>query len=89
MNLYQVELKIFATAYIKASSEDEAIAAAKELQGQSPAIADSEGDIPISGLAFNDPELPDVSISPAMTIGSVSGNVEVAEEDISEEQETS
>ena len=69
MNVYQVEVTIHATAYIKANTPEEAIAKAKELEDRSPEILDADGDVPISGARYDDPDLPDVSLSPAMTIG--------------------
>lgn len=68
MNLYSIDVQIAATAYIKANSEAEARAKAAALKDENPAILDSEGDVEISGASFDDPSLPDVSLSPAMTI---------------------
>jgi hypothetical protein len=69
--LYAVDLKLCATAYIKARNSAEAMSIAKSLANQSPSLLDSEGDIPVSGLQYRDPALPDVSLSPAMTIHGV------------------
>lgn len=66
--LYSVEVMICATAYIMATSEDDALAQANGLKHQSPAIQDSGGEVPVSGLRYDDPRLPPVSLSPAMTI---------------------
>lgn len=67
MKLYSVDVAICATAYIKADSHAEALAAARELYLASPDILDSGGDLPVSGTRYSDPDLPDVSLSPAMT----------------------
>lgn len=66
--VYSIDVKLYATAYIKADSPEEAIAKARDLTWDSPDISDSDGTVPISGLPFHDPDLPDVSLSPAMTI---------------------
>lgn len=85
MNLYSIEMKICATAYIKAKSADEAIEIAKSLANLCPDIADHSGDVPISGGALSDPCLPDVSLSPAMTIhGPWGKHVELIAENIPE-----
>ncbi len=68
--VYSVEMMVCATAYIKASSPAEALAKARALDGSCPAILDSGGDVPVSGLQLTDPKLPDVSLSPMMTIHS-------------------
>ena len=85
MNLYQVEIPIHATAYIKANSPEEALAKARELKDGSPDIPGSDGDVPISGRQYDDPDLPEISFSPAMTIGEIShDHAELAEKDIPE-----
>ncbi|TGT64038.1 MULTISPECIES: hypothetical protein [unclassified Mesorhizobium] len=83
MNLYSIELKICATAYIKAETEEAALAKAKELVGDGIELREDEyAELPISGKRYDDEDLPDVSLSPAMTIDSLwSENVELAEED--------
>jgi hypothetical protein len=68
MNLYQVELKICGTAYIKAESEKEAMEIAKKLNMDCLELTPQDGEVPISGLDFKNPSLPGVSLSPAMTI---------------------
>lgn len=66
MNLYSVELRLAATAYVKAESPEEALERAKTLIGD-PLELESD-DETISGRKYDDPELPEVSLSPAMTI---------------------
>lgn len=68
MPLYSIDVKLYATAYIKARSPGEALKIARELKDCSPSILDHAGDVPVCGAIFSDPELPDVSLSPAMTI---------------------
>lgn len=68
-NIYTVDVRLYATAYIRASSAKEALEIAKrELSGEFIEVAEQrESDIPITGERFS-PEMPDVSLSPAMTI---------------------
>lgn len=79
MKLYQVEMKLCATAYIKASSKQEALAKAQALKDLSPTILDHYADVPVSGLDFDNPDLPEISLSPAMCIhGPWDDHVELA-----------
>lgn len=72
MKLYQADIPIWATAYVRANSPEEAkakiIAAAKDRAFEFE--EDDDEELPISGKSFDDPELPDVSLSPAMSTGS-------------------
>lgn len=71
MKVYRRDVMICATVYIKASSPE---AADKVLRGiemsglQVSEDQDYEGGTPISGARFDDPNLPKISLSPAMTI---------------------
>lgn len=67
--LYRIEVKLCATAYIKADSAESAKKAAKNLNGAWIVTDNSEeeGDVAVCGLPFNHPRLPDTSLSPAMT----------------------
>lgn len=68
IKLYRVDVKLCATAYIKAASEAEAMTIAKGMNGDCIFTdAGLESDVPVTGLPYSDPELPDVSLSPAMT----------------------
>lgn len=66
-SIYRIDVKVWATAYIRADSAEEATEIAKGLKQQGLEVSDAGGDIEISGLQYDDPELPDVSLSPAMT----------------------
>lgn len=76
MTLYRIDIKIAATAYIKADTPEAALEVAKDWGRDlcSPVIRAPHhedawlGEVPISGRRFNDAALPDASISPAMTI---------------------
>jgi hypothetical protein len=69
MPLYSIDVRIYGTAYIRADNAAEAQAAADGLKGccfEFPQgyIGD---DVEISGRQYDDPDLPDLSLSPAMT----------------------
>jgi hypothetical protein len=68
MKLYSIEIQICATAYIKAESAEEAMKIAKELKGDILEIDEQDGELPISGREYDNPNLPDISLSPAMTV---------------------
>jgi hypothetical protein len=62
--LYAVEVQICATAYVRAESSDAAKKTAQEfIFERTLHLAGEE----ISGLSFDNPRLPDVSLSPAMS----------------------
>lgn len=71
MPIFSVEINVVATAYIRADSLQEAKSKAKALPQSSIEVGSTVGDVEVSGLDLDDPELPDVSLSPAMTIHSV------------------
>lgn len=81
MNIYSIDVQVCATAYIRANNEKEARKVAEGLQDSSPDILDAGGDVEVSGLAFDNPDLPDVSLSPAMTIHGVWPGAEVERAD--------
>ena len=62
MSLYSLDLKVCATVYIRAKTKKEPLEIAKELSNT------DLDDVGVSGLSYEDPNLPDVSLSPAMTI---------------------
>lgn len=75
--VYSVEVLICATAYISAESPEEAARIATENFREHEDASTSDrsffGDVPVSGATFDD--LPDVSLSPAMTfLGYGGGN---------------
>lgn len=80
MNLYAIDIKIAATAYVKANSKDEAYSLVCELNST---FLELKGDI-ISDLSFDSEDLPNLSLSPAMTIhGPFTANlVDLVQEDI-------
>lgn len=68
--LYSIDVRVVATAYIRADSAEEATRIAREMKDSTLEVDPhtSGGDVEVSGLQFDDPDLPDVSLSPAMTI---------------------
>lgn len=70
-NVYRIDVKICATAYIRANSEEEALAKVKQRE-MSTLLApegpfDTDDEIEISEREYGDPNLPEFSLSPAMT----------------------
>ena len=69
MQLYIIDVTVHATAYIQANSAEDARSKAKAMLKDTSLEVD--GDERISGARFDDPNLPEVSLSPAMTIGDI------------------
>lgn len=65
MKLYSIPITVYATVYVRADNEDDAYSEACKLRDMPIEVT---GDALISDLRFDDPDLPDVSISSAMTI---------------------
>lgn len=69
MNIYRVPIIIAGSAYVLASSMIEAQRAVGMMSDMSIEVQEDETqEVPISGRRLDDPDLPDVSISPAMTV---------------------
>ena len=68
MKLYSIDVKIYGTAYIKADSPEHALEIAENLKNECIYTDTSFEGVEISGAKFDDPDLPEVSLSPAMTI---------------------
>lgn len=66
--VYSVDVRIVGTVYVKANSRNQAIGKVRGFKLSGIEVSDGQGDIPISGAMFDSPELPDISLSPAMTI---------------------
>ncbi len=68
MPLYSIDVRICATAYIKARTKKAALEEARNLTDCSLFVKEDFGcEIEVSENRFDDPSLPDVSLSPAMT----------------------
>jgi hypothetical protein len=90
MNVYSIDVRVYATAYIKADSAEEAQQIAEGLKDNCLQDLEGFGDdgLEISGASYH--ELPaDVTLSPAMSIhGPDEGDtVELVEEKVGEEPE--
>lgn len=68
MSIYSITVTVYATVYVRAGSPEEAKAKAAALENHALEIADAGSEVAISGLKLSDPDLPDVSLSPAMTL---------------------
>jgi hypothetical protein len=67
MFLYSIEVKLCATAYIKAKNQEEASKLLREHFGQENNGQMVEVDDMTSDQDYEDPDLPAVSVSPVMT----------------------
>lgn len=78
MKIYSIDVLVYATAYIRAANVSEAMEKARKMRGAS---IDTEqgGDVVISGANYDDPALPDVSLSPAMTVCGPDADATVSE----------
>lgn len=87
MKVYSVDIRVTATAYIKADSRIEALSKAKGLHGDCLNVKNpTESEVDISALRFDNPDLPDISLSPVMTIwGAVPGTIGVAADNANRE----
>lgn len=76
--IYSIDVTIAATVYIRADTRAAAIEQARALEeGKCIEVGESEdGDIPVSGLRYDDPDLPDLSLSPGMTVTGLWGDPE-------------
>ena len=88
--LYSVDIRIAATAYIKADSPADALRIARSMHGDCLNVADpNASEVPISAASFDDPALPDVSVAPVMTIYEPSPHVELAADNANREGDSS
>lgn len=74
LNLYSIDVSMVGTAYVKAKSPEEArrlLEEAVKADGSVYVDNDAESTMPICGKSFDNPQLPTISLSPAMTILSV------------------
>ena len=79
MNLYSIDMQVAATAYVKAGSEAEALRKVASIHGTCLNLEDpNQSDVPISSAGYVDPDLPEVSFSPVMTIYGPNGHIELA-----------
>lgn len=71
MPVYRRDVKLAGTLYVKAKSASDADAKMRDigrkLQNVDVQCAE-EGQIPVSGERYSSPKLPEISLSPAMTL---------------------
>ncbi len=77
MPIYRSDVRCYASLYIRAASEEEAVAIAKDCNLDTLNLV--SGEIEVSELSFDDPDLPDLSASPVITIP-LDGTEEAIEE---------
>jgi hypothetical protein len=68
MSLYRIPVTIYGTAYVRAADPEAARQKAATLHNPLLEVRDAGSEIPISGALFADPSLPEISLSPAMTL---------------------
>lgn len=69
MKVFRCDIRIAGTVYVKAKSKKEAKRLVDQMKGNGFEISEGEyGDVIISGASFDDPELPEVSLSPCFTL---------------------
>ena len=69
LKLYSIDVPVYATAYVKADSEEEAYALLVGMEDQAIEVNDDP-----YAVLLEDADAPDVTISPAMTCGRVSAD---------------
>lgn len=79
MNVYSIDIRVAATAYVKADTEADALRKVATIHGDCLNVHNPvESEVEISSAMLDDPELPEVSISPVMTVWGPTGHIEVA-----------
>jgi hypothetical protein len=72
--LYSIDVQVWATAYIRADSEEKALEMAKAMKGDALVVED-DGDGLFTGRyfadLFHDDDVVDLTFSPCMTVGEV------------------
>lgn len=79
--IYTAEIAVMATVYIEASSESQARKLLEEAAVGGAVIDVATGSceaMPITDMELDDPRLPSVSLSPAMTIQDIPPATEIA-----------
>ncbi|KQS84298.1 hypothetical protein [Rhizobium sp. Leaf383] len=79
--IFRTDIQIWATAYVRAETEEEALVKLRELGNRGIEVADTDWSTPdddvethISGRHYSDPDLPELSLSPFMTIAPVTAD---------------
>lgn len=86
LNLYSIDIRVCATLYIKAESEEEARRLANEQAGLGILVPDDtmnqESGPDFSGEDFDSTRLPTISLSPAMTLNGPYKHVDLKAENV-------
>jgi hypothetical protein len=87
MAVWNLDLKVYATAYVTADTAEEALAKLRKhfqmadgtpLETLDLEVGEGEAqDFEISGTSFDDPDLPEICLSPAMTVYAPEPNAEM------------
>lgn len=84
MPVYRIEVAIQATAYVKAEDAEQAQTMMAELDGETFELSRRDmvltEQLSVSGRQYDDPELPAISLSPAMTLRVVEPEAEPADD---------
>jgi hypothetical protein len=84
MSVYRVEVTIQATAYVRAEDAEQAQTMIAGLDGETFELSRRDmvltEELSISGRQYDDPELPTISLSPAMTLRVVEPEAEPADD---------
>jgi hypothetical protein len=72
MPIYRIEVAIQATAYVRAEDAEQAQSLMAALDGETFELSRRDlqltDELAVSGRQYDDPELPRISLSPAMTL---------------------
>lgn len=68
MPIYSITVTIYGTAYIRADNPKDAFAKAASMENAVLEVSDAGSEVAISGARLSDPGLPEISLSPAMTV---------------------
>jgi hypothetical protein len=69
MTVYSIDVNVHATLYVRADNPAEAMQLIRGLESQEiMEIPTGDFGMEVSGLRFDDPNLPKISLSPAMTV---------------------
>lgn len=84
MPVYRIEVAIQATAYVKAEDAEQAQTMMADLDGETFELSRRDmvltEQLSVSGRQYDDPELPAISLSPAMTLRVVEPEAEPADD---------
>lgn len=76
MSIYRIEAQAAVTLYVRARNKAEALRLAHDTRGGCAFADASDQGVAFSGLQFDDPDLPIISLSPALTITGVDDTAE-------------